>query len=295
MWAACAALLLTKASYVFVGPLFACGLAVERRHRDGGSWLSAGILEALCHGIPFLAMIAAWAAVNTVKFGQPWLTGYHVWRPSDHSLTGDLRESLPALLGSVQRGFVFCFPVLVIALPFMRRWLRTRPVAYGGIVAVFLVYVGLIGMLPSWTGEWCYGPRYWLFILPFVSMPAVDALEWLRRGGPAALGFAAITVAGLGYSTWLQVQVNRFPFFAYYQLMIPVREFSSPSLDAFFLGQSYGWIEYSMWRNRHALDKLPWWHEIERSDDSTFPLRYERHVRRQLNRGNSFLFPPHAD
>lgn len=291
MWAACAALFLTKVSYVFIGPLFAMGLLIDRIGREGSSWWTAFCAEARHHVVPCGLMIGFWAMLNWVKFGHPLLTGYHRWKPEQHGLHGSLLDSLPPLLSSAQWGFVVCFPVLAIALPWMARWLRTKPAEYGTIFGIAIVYLILIGMLPSWHGAWCYGPRYWIFILPFVALPAIGTFDWLQTRTRAALLTGCLIALVLWCSAWLQMQVNRFPFFAYYQLTGPLAEVSTPAKDAFFGTNTYGWIEYSMWRCRHRLERLRWWAEIKATSPAEAVAWYEQEVRNILGRSNLFLFP----
>lgn len=291
MWAACAALFLTKVSYVFIGPLFAFGLLIDRKQREGGSWRDLFYAEARQHVLPCSAMIIAWCLLNWVKFGHPLLTGYHLWRPGQHGLTGSLSDSLPQLLFSVQWGFVFCFPVLLLALPWMARWLCAKPVEYGTIAGIGFAYLILIGLLPSWTGAWCYGPRYWIFVLPFVALPAIGMLQWLQTCTKPALLAGVVCIAALGCSTWLQMQVNRFPFFAYYDLLLPLESARTKAKAAFFSENPYGWIEYSMWRHRHHLEKLPWWANIKARAPADKAARYEQAVRKTLERSNLYFFP----
>lgn len=291
MWSACAALFLTKVSYVFVGPLFASGLAVDRKRRADGPWWRAIGAEAVSHAVPAALMMAAWATLNWVKFGGPFLTGYHVWNPQQHGLNGSLLEALPQLLFSAQWGLVFCFPVLAVALPFMQGWLRTRPVRFGTLVGIGIFYSLLLANLPSWHGAYTYGPRYWIFMLPFVSLPALAAWDRLRRRTPATMVAAAVAVGLLGYSTWLQVQVNRFPFFAYYELQDPLAKVESADKEAFFNDNTYGWIEWSMWSSRHRLDRLRWWRDIKAASDPAAVTWYEQYVQNVLGRGNLYFFP----
>jgi hypothetical protein len=291
LWAACAALFLTKVSYLFIGPLFACGLLCDRKSRSAGSWRDTFYAEAREHVVPCSLMIGGWALLNWVKFGSPFLTGYHIWNSAAHGLTGNLLNALYPLTFSVQWGLVFCFPVLAMALPFTWQWIRAQPVRCGTIVGIGATYVVLIGMLPSWTGAWCYGPRYWIFILPFVSLPAIGMLDWFRSRTAAAILAGALTAGVLSSSLWLQMQVNRFPFFTYYRLMLPLENARTKAKEAFFSQNPYGWIEYSMWRYRYRLERLPWWRDIKARVPATASARYESDVREIVGRSNLLLFP----
>ena len=49
---------------------------------------------------PPLVILALLGWINNLKFGSPWLTGYHQWRPQDHTLSGSWREGIYGLLFS---------------------------------------------------------------------------------------------------------------------------------------------------------------------------------------------------
>jgi len=288
LWLACGALLLTKVAYLLIGPLLACGLLADRLQRHEGSWLRVVVAEAKVHLLPAGVIVAVWLGVNAIKFGSPWNTGYHVWKPEVHGFGGDLLDAVSQLLFSVQWGLPFCFPMLFLALPFVPRWLRAEPVRYGTLLGIGVTYLVLIGMLPSWRGEWCYGPRYWLFVLPFVALPAVDAIRglavatWSRR-----LALAAVVV-GLAYSTLLQWQVNRHPFFTYYDLRLPLERGMGYDAARYFAGRSYGRILWDFSRCQDRLTDLPWWEEMKPRLNPQDAQAYEDQVRERLKQHNLF-------
>jgi hypothetical protein len=291
LWCVCTALLLMKVAYLFVGPLFGLGLVAQRKRDHRIGWLRAFYEEIVVHALPALGCVAAWAVNNHVKFGAFWLTGYHAWRPEIHGFTGSLSDSLPQLLFGVQWGFGWCFPVVLLALPWMARWVRDEPIRYGTLAAMAVTYVGLIGMLPSWRGEMCYGPRYWMFILPFVSLPAVDAIRWLTSRRGAARLVTAAAFCGLAYSTWLQWQVNRWPFFTYYTLRAPFEQQAGMGVATAFLLNSYGKIQADMYHHRDDISRLEWWKAMKEQVEPEFARQYEQHVRDVLTASNLYWWP----
>lgn len=288
LWSACTALLLMKVAYLFVGPCFVVGLIAERKHRDAIGWLEATRRESVIHVVPGLLCFSIWATNNFFKFGSPWLTGYHVWRPESHGLTGSLADSLPQLLFGVQWGLGFCFPVLLMAMPWMGAWLRRDPVRYGTLAGIAALYVVLIGMLPSWRGEMCYGPRYWMFVLPFASLPAIDAIQRMTVSTGATRIATAVVVFGLGYSCWLQCQVNRWPFFSYYALRGPLEQNCGVWAASVFCLDSYGQVQADMYRCRDDLSQLEWWKAMKETVPPEFAAQYERHVRETLSISNFY-------
>ena len=299
LWAACTALVLTKVSYLPVGPMLALGLAAERRLRTGCSWPAAGLAEARRHALPCAALVAVWLELNTIKFGHPLRTGYHADSPDAHWFTGDLAAALAQLCWSPRRGLIWLFPVLPVALAWMPRWLRTRPVAYGTLLGLGVGYTLLLAKLPCWDGGCCYGPRYWSFMLPFVSLPALAAIDWLRARTPAALAAIPVVALALGYSTWLQVQVNRFPFLAAQYAEMSLDAVRTPAVAAFFATRHDGRIVHTLWRHRDRLAELPWWREAEAAADTDARrrslARAGRIIRTLVTPSNLYWFPRAED
>lgn len=291
LWAACAALLLTKVAYLPLGPLFALGLLVDRRVRDRVSWPIAAWREASCHALLATVCLGTWAIVNHIKFGAPWLTGYHAWRPGSHGFTGSLEDSLPQLLFGVQWGLPFNFPLLLLAVPFVGHWLHRQPIRYGTVALIAAAYVSLIGLLPSWRGEMCYGPRYWLFVLPLAALPAVDALAACGRPRLGSIAWTLVVVGTLGYSASLQWHVNRKPFFAFYDLRAPLEQAAEIQASAFFVLNAYGKVIADMDRAQENLVDLEWWRDMKPRIDPAFAEQYEQHVRHVCRQSNLYWWP----
>jgi len=288
LWLACGALLLTKIAYLLVGPLFAVGLLMDRKTRGGGSWLAAFVAETKVHIVPASVVVGLWLGINTLKFGFPWRTGYHIWKPEIHGFTGDLFDALYHLLFTAQWGLGFCFPVLLLALPFIGRWCRRDPVRYGTLLGIGVTYLLLIGMLPSWRGEMCYGPRYWLFVLPFVSLPAVDAIRSLASGTRMARIALVLVGAGLLYSAALQWQVNKHPFFAFYSLRGPLEDTMGIAAAHYFTHHSYGRVLWDCSRAQDHLTDLAWWKETKPRLLPEAAEAYEKRVRSVISTHNFF-------
>jgi len=288
LWLACGALLLTKIAYLLVGPLFAVGLLMDRKTRVGGSWLAAFVAETKVHVVPASVVVGLWLGLNALKFSSPWLTGYHVWRPEFHGFTGDPFDALYHLLFTAQWGLGFCFPVLLLALPFIGRWCRQDPVRYGTLLGIGVTYLLVFAMLPCWRGEMCYGPRYWLFVLPFVALPAVDAIASLASGTRTARIALVLVGAGLLYSTALQWQVNKYSFLAFYSLRGPLEQNAGITAAHYFAHHSYGRVLWDCSRAQDQLTNLAWWKETRPLLSPEAAEAYEKHVRSVLKEQNFF-------
>jgi hypothetical protein len=288
MWAACTAMQLTKVAYVFVGPLFALALLADRLRRSDDPPLVAVWKEARLHVVPAVLAATLLAVLNWVKFGAPWTTGYHVWRPEVTALFGgDLDRNLFELAFSARWGLPYLFPVLLLAMPWMISWVRKHPVAYGGILAIALVYTILVGSLISWRGEMSYGPRYWIFSVPLVALPAVDTLRWLARRQAASIVAAFVVICILTHSVLNQMAVNRHAFFAYYYLLSPLENNLPTEAAEFFLDSSYGDVIRDF---ESRFPDIPWWQNMQPKIRPDAAGAYENHVRQVLGPSNLYWF-----
>jgi hypothetical protein len=114
------------------------------------------------------------------------------------------------------------FPVLLLALPGIRPFARRHPVELAIAIGSFALLLIAVGSVPSWRGEWTYGPRYLIAVLPILSLPAIATLEHLTTLRPrlkAAAIFATATV--LLSSASMQFIVNGLDFWAVHRITFP--------------------------------------------------------------------------
>jgi hypothetical protein len=217
------------------------------------------ILPALILPPMVILLLLGW--INNLKFGSPWLTGYHQWKPEDHLLTGSWMDGIYGLLFSGHWSIFTYFPVLIIALPGMRKFAADHRTDFALILATFLVTLLVLAKIPTWRGEWSYGPRYVLFLLPILSLPALS----LEFGRPRV--WWIIAGAGLAFSIWLQVEVNSCDFWFFYQIQQPLDKMMDKEIAQYFYDHPEGIIirDLSSHRNdlddsfliRHLRDRIP--------------------------------------
>jgi hypothetical protein len=221
-WACLAALILTRISYLglMAMPFALAAYALAR------SWSGPAIWPV--HPVHFLAPAAGIllfvGGIHSIKFGSPFLTGYHQWRPESHTLTGSAIEGLRGFLLDPRGSIFLHFPALLLASAGARRFARDYPLDSCAILGMAITYLFLLSKLPNWRGEACYGPRFLLFILPVLSLPFALVAERIfvhPSAAARALGIAACSTI-LIPAIWCQVQVNRLSFMAYYEFRQPL-------------------------------------------------------------------------
>jgi hypothetical protein len=281
-WLFAAALLFTRVSFGLLLPILAFLAWREQRK------LTLGIV------LPPLAAVALLGCVNYVKFGSPLLTGYHAWRPEVTALTGSLADGLWGFLFSPRFSVFLHYPLLVLALAGAAEfWRRHRPDAIA-MAAVFVPFLLLTSKMPLWAGEFGYGPRYLLFVLPVLSLPAVVFADSIieRLGTWRARAWAAATLACLAYSAYLQVQVNRLAFWTYYEARAVLEVAYSDSAADWFRDRHVGVVCADLIRYRRDLTALPWFPEFRRKVSPQLAEQYVRELGRLIDRGNWYWSVP---
>jgi hypothetical protein len=267
-WVFIAALALTRVTYVLLSaaPWLAIGYGLV----NGGQAVSrpgrtivVGLLA------PTACVVATMGGVNWVKFGSPLLAGYHQWGGDCHAMTGDLIVATYGFLFSVQKSVFIHFPVLALALFGCGEFRRKYPGDAVLLAGVFLAFFVVIGKFPIWRGDWCYGPRYLLFMLPAVSLPFVFALErWLthplRAGSQAGLLTSALIIAA---SVGSQIEVNRLPFHTYFVILRPLESDASLVVSDYFLNNHFARINADLALVNFDPDRLVYVREFRKKFD----------------------------
>jgi hypothetical protein len=148
----------------------------------------------------FLPGVVAMLAYNHARTGSLLSTGYSLDAAGERVFGGNPLAGLWGLFLSPGKSlFLYCPPLVVsaLALPWA---LRTRDRAWWWALLLtagppLYVYARFV----FWSGDWCWGPRYILFLVPILLLPAVFALDraLLLRRRLALVTFAVVLAAGL--------------------------------------------------------------------------------------------------
>ncbi len=152
-------------------------------------WGAAGTLPGLL----------ALAAYNLCRWGSPFASGYE-------AVTGGFWTHNPLwglwglLLSPGKSLFLFSPPLLLALAGLPRLVARRRPVALAlalTVGPVLLVYTRYL----FWSGDWGWGPRYLVFALPVLMIPAAELL-----GEPASFGRGLRVALGAALAAGIAVQ-----------------------------------------------------------------------------------------
>lgn len=300
-WACVAALVLTRVVFaVLILPVSAALLCAAWR-RPAPAERRAARLRRLAPWavLPPLAIVAAVGCVNWVKFGSPLLSGYHQWHAADHQLTKDWIDGVYGYLFSVRWSVFVYFPVLVLALPGVRRFAARFPVDAVVALGAFALLLVTLGAIPSWRGEWTYGPRYLIAILPVVALPALTWFDRLAEARPTpggswrVGGAGAVAVLLLLWSASLQWEVNRLNFWTVHQLASPFEEGNGNVwLFRYLNDHVEGTILRDLRSHEGDLSRAELCRDVARSFPPAAARRYEAYVGGLLAEANWYWWPP---
>jgi hypothetical protein len=164
--------------------------------------LAAAVRQCLPFLIPVAAGILLVAAINDWKFGEFSIRGAYA-----HTIPFNtpLLVGLYGNLFSVGQSILLFSPVLALApfyfQPFARRYRAEAAV----IIAMAASSLLLDSKIYLWHGQWCFGPRYLVHIVPLLLLPLAAWLQEISL--PARLAVVPFVLAGLLVEV-LHVAVN---------------------------------------------------------------------------------------
>jgi hypothetical protein len=262
-WCLIGVLFLMRISYVLLAAVYALEFFEDYRRRKRAAfskkerrkWFSAVL-------VPLAITFAIFVITNRLRFGKWLSSGYDQWHW--HNLVHEQQwthlEGIYGLLFSKQFGMLIHFPLLLLSFLGFRKFRKGFPRDARFLAINFCAFLVGIGLLPMWEGQWCYGPRYMIFQLPVMALPALLFTEDFFKGGWSlgkrlfAFGFSSLLL----YSTVLQIIVNRFDFFAYYGIAGPLEGKLGREQASYFSDRTFGSIYFDLWAANDHLEKLPY-------------------------------------
>jgi hypothetical protein len=155
----------------------------------GGTRERGGRIASFAGGCaPFVAVALFY---NWFRWGSLLATGYSLTRFRYFALSW---EGLAGLLASPGRGFFWYSPILLLAPFGFRRFRNRRPDLAGAILITCAAYVGFFSLTTIWNGDWTWGPRHLLPLVPLVALFALPLLEPGALGRPVLAPLVAISV-----------------------------------------------------------------------------------------------------
>jgi hypothetical protein len=296
-WACAGLLVLVRASYGLLLPIMITLIAAYARRDAPWRELRDTRLVVAALAPPAL-VVALLGWVNWVKFGAPWLSGYHAWRPDLIAPSpGHLPDGLWGFLFSMRFSIFLSFPLLIFGLAALPRFFERHRLDTIVAAALFVPTLLFMASLPSWAGEWSYGPRYLLPMLPVVALPFLLFAEGLleRPSETKTRLWAAAAIVVFVYSAYLQGQMARAPFWIYYHARSALDGLRSPESIDYFFNHGDARIASDLLAHRSDLTALPYFAELKSRLPAQPVEEYRRYLVTELDRGNLYWLLPAAE
>ena len=135
---------------------------------------------------------------NSLRFGSVMNTGY--LKVGD-VMVENVLVSVWGFLFSPGKSIFLYTPPLVLAVLGLPRFWRSHRRSVLAMLATIAPVVLFYCRFPSWPGDWAWGPRYAVFAVPVLLLPAIgflSAARWPKRSLAAAVLVVGLCVQLLG-------------------------------------------------------------------------------------------------
>lgn len=134
---------------------------------------------------------------NWYRWGSPFATGYALTRFQYFEVSF---RAFVGLVASPGRGFFWYSPILGLAFPGFRPFRERAPLLARAILVTVATYVTFFSFTTIWNGDWTWGPRHLLPLVPLVALFLLPLLEpgRLRRSVAVPLVAASVAVQLIG-------------------------------------------------------------------------------------------------
>ncbi|MEQ1529945.1 MAG: hypothetical protein ABL925_11575 [Methylococcales bacterium] len=166
-----------KEAYAVVGPGLVWTAGLNWLRRDFMRQISdSKVIQLFILG--GLVGIAGFLAFNLIRFAHPFPPGSLI-RPHPPVL-GNTAAGLVGLTISPGKGVLWYSPAALLVGFGWKTFLRNIPSLAQGILIASGCWTLLIASLSFYGGDWCWGPRYWVPLLPLLFLAAPFA-NWFSR------------------------------------------------------------------------------------------------------------------
>lgn len=187
----------------------------QKRSSSGKAGLFAKKLCLFAAGLVPFALLFIW--YNFYRFGSIFETGHHIMsvQMKLNFFTGtDLVTGLTGLILSPGKGVFYYSPVAFLFFMAVRSFFRTDTKMAICFITLICSYFLFYAKNIYWHGDWAWGPRYLLAILPYFVIPVAPLLEkpsrWIR--------FSIVVICTLGITVQiLAISVNPMRYFIHLQ------------------------------------------------------------------------------
>lgn len=134
------------------------------------------LFTLIAWGVGAGGVLALVGAFNYVRFGNALTTGYG---GGLSFFTLPLWQGLYGLLASPGKSLFLYSPVVLLAIPAFWLMVRQKGAEAFGCLGIIGAHLLTYGVYTEWHGDSAWGPRFMLFVLPFLILPLAALWDWL--------------------------------------------------------------------------------------------------------------------
>ena len=190
LWLGAWAGMLVETKYVFAVSVVGAAALVAWTLRARRAELQRVALWAGVAGAPF-ALVAL--AYNELRWGSPLATGYGPYL--DAYFGGSIVDGAWGMLASPNKSALLYSPPLILALVAMPAAFRAVPRLALALLAMVVPTLLVYCTYRSWSGDYAWGPRYFVWAVPPLLVPIAWFVDRLTRARRVVLG--AVVAAGV--------------------------------------------------------------------------------------------------
>lgn len=161
-------------------------------------------------GVGAMPGVGAFLGYNLLRYGDALALGYDAERDGSIGFGVPLLSGLHGLLWSPGKSVFLYAPLLLFGLGALPALWRERRREVCLVAVPCLLTLLVVAKWWAWHGDWAWGPRLLVGVLPLAFLPVALALARVGRAG--ALALALLTGAGLGVQL-LGVLVRPYDYF----------------------------------------------------------------------------------
>lgn len=216
-------LILTKAVNLALAPLFLIYIAATG---TGAKGRAARVGAFLLQIAVFFSLLLLY---NKLRFGSLMDFGYKSGNDASFGFSGPVTAGLYGLLFSPGKSVFIYAPVLFVSLFGAARFHRARTKESLLLWTVCGAVLVLYSCWWAWHGDWCWGPRFLVPVVPLAMLPALIVVDSFRRLRLAAKAALVLVVAVSLFVQALGVTVSFYEYIMLTRHQEPYNMFYIPS------------------------------------------------------------------
>lgn len=167
---------------------------------DRKDWRSGRVLvrKISIWGFSILPFLAAVFWYNYYRFGSVMETGHTADASFGWFFSTPMTVGLRGLLLSPGKSFFLYSPITILFIPTVLSFFRKRRAEALSFSLLILTYLLFHAKLRCWHGDWAWGPRYLLVLIPFTLIPIAGVLKDNPRPSLKIMRWSAILLFSIG-------------------------------------------------------------------------------------------------